>query len=978
MQVSIKSLGLSTSGLRPGCASGSGAPVSLLMLAVLLALAYGLIADPAAAAFPGQNGRILFSGYHSGDGYELYTVDSSGHDLRQLTSNTASEQYGGVISPDGTKIAFWSDRGDGGSNLAGRQSGNSEIYVMDADGKNQTRLTNNTPVADNLPFWSPDGEKIGFLSNRDPRGIYVMDADGQNPTLLASGVFGTPKWAANGKIVYTGVVEVTPGHFQPEIYVMDADGQNQTRLTNRPENEAYPDVSPDGTKIVFKSTCGINTTYLTNNCTDPDLLSTPDCNPAGNIETHVAIYIMGANGQDPTRIGPACQPGYSGPAFSPDGTKVVFTGDDGDLHTIDVDGQNDTRLFNIGGSDEFPNWGPVGPPPSAGIVVNTESDSDDGTCDALHCSLREAINLANAQAGPDNIFFDIPGGASAVDPHTIQPTSGLPTVTDAVVIDGTSEPDFRDCPEGPVVELDGTNAGAVDGIAITASGATVKGLTINRFGLNGIDLLLGDGHTIRCNRIGTDSTGTLDQGNGQNGIQAFGSSFNSIGGRSLSGRNLVSGNGTKGIWLRPGAFEGPSTNNTVEGNYIGTDADGEHALGNGTFGISVDGDTNVVGGDGDGAGNVVSANTISGLEVRGAGNTLSGNRIGTSADGDAALGNSFHGIEIYGANNTIGEPGAGNLVSGNLGEGIRMTSAGASGNVVESNFVGTFADGSGDLGNVSHGISMIFGASDNRVGGTDEGAGNVISGNNRAGVMTIDNASLRNEITQNSIYANTRLGIDHNGEGITANDTDDPDSGPNGLQNYPVLASAVSASGQTVIGGSFNSVPSTTYGLEFFSSPSCHPWGNGEGQTYLGSANLVTDAGGDADPFSKTIPVAGKRGHVLTATATDPDGNTSEFSACVTITPPTRVTGTKFNDTDGDGTQDAGESGLEELGDPRLRRRRRRQPRCHRDDPRRRGYDRRRGRLSARLAGDWNVIRGSSTGTTCDGVRAYDVSAIPR
>jgi len=125
------------------------------------------------------------------------------------------------------------------------------------------------------------------------------------------------------------------------------------------------------------------------------------------------------------------------------------------------------------------------------FTVNTTDDIDDGTCGATHCSLCEAINTANANAGPDTITFNIPGPG----PHTIQPTSALPTITDMVIIDGYTQPGATTNTNGPglginavlMIELDGSNAGVgVSGLRITAGNSTVRGLVINRFNNHGI------------------------------------------------------------------------------------------------------------------------------------------------------------------------------------------------------------------------------------------------------------------------------------------------------------------------------------------------------------------------------------------------------------------------------------------------------------------------------------------------------------
>ena len=846
-------------------------------IALLVCLTFVCAAEPAAATFPGTNGRIVFSASSAIHHYEIYSMAPNGSDLRVLASSNAADWFPSV-SADGTKVAFNSDRG-----------GNYDIWVMDHDGLNPVRLTS-SPKVEWQPAWSPDGTKIAYVSNEDggAAGIWVMDADGSDRHRISPDG-QEPDWSPDGtRIAFTAV---PPNHNRTDIWTMNPDGSDREQLTTSVERDWEPSWSPDSSMIVFTSLHDPGAGHF-------------DCHPAANITNYVNVWVMDADGGNETRIGSNC---IVHATFSPDGTKVLYHAPNGAVKTMDTAGQNSTQLLDRAAAHVLFSWSISELVPPAGLVVNTEDDLNDEVCSLAHCSLREAINTANAQAGTDTILFGIPGEGL----HTIRPTSGLPFITQPVVIDGTSQPGFVGCVEGPVIELDGSLAGAgQDGIAITAGSSTVKGLTINRFGNAGIDLLSGDGNTVRCNRIGTDVTGTLDRGNTNVGIQLFGSSSNTIGGNSPTGRNLVSGNNGFGISLRVGVFEGQSQTNVIRGNYIGTDVTGTLSIANATGGVSIEGNANELGGTGDGEGNLISGNSgflQSGVFISGSGNTLRGNMIGTTTSGMAALPNGI-GVEVRGPNNAIGTPGAGNLVSGNTLDGIRILTTPAINNTVEGNLIGTLADGTGDLGNTMQGVAITTSASGNRVGGSAAGAGNVISGNNRAGVQVMDTA-VNNDITHNSIHANSQLGIDLGGNGNTANDTDDPDNGPNLQQNHPLITSAIAVGGQTTISGSLNSAPSTGFRIEFFASPACHSFGRGEGQIYLGAVNVNTDSGGDVS-FSPTLATAAPRGYVATATATSTSGNTSEFSACTTVTPSTRVRGTKFNDINSDGDKDVGEAGL--------------------------------------------------------------------
>ena len=629
------------------------------------------------------------------------------------------------------------------------------------------------------------------------------------------------------------------------------------------------------------------------------------------------------------------------------------------------------------------------------ICVTNTNDSGAG-------SLRQAILDANANPGTDNICFNIAGPG----PHSIHLLSQLPIVTGAVVIDGTTQPGFAGT---PVIELDGTSVpntpvpnGLANGLIITAGHSRVRGLVINRFHGSGILLLENGGNVIEGNYIGTDVTGTIglgnfqvgvyvvtpdniiggtatgarnilssnssgvliafsqnnvvlgnyvgtdvtgtiDLGNRDDGIHIESANNNVVGGTAAQAKNLISGNDGDGTEIRDGS------GNLVHGNFIGTNASGTAGLANGSDGVEIfRGSNNTIGGTAVGAGNVISRNTDRGVNINGAGatgNVIQGNYVGTNATGTAALGN-FVGIDVTTANNTIGgaSAGAGNLVSANVygvlldgagatsnavqgnligtnaagsaalgnsffavylfsgasnnliggtvagaadrnvisgnGEGIVIDGTGTRGNLVQGNFIGTKADGVNPLGNTYTGIRIERNASNNIVGGTGADTGNTIAFNGNGGVVVNDSGT-GNTISRNSIYANVRLGIDLDNDLVTPNDAGDSDTGPNNLQNFPVLSSASNLpSGGTEVNGSVNSTPNTTFTLEFFYSPTADSSGFGEGQTYFDTAFMTTDGSGNVS-FSFVSGTTVPAGQFVTATSTDPNGNTSEFSRAI-------------------------------------------------------------------------------------------------
>jgi CSLREA domain-containing protein len=403
----------------------------------------------------------------------------------------------------------------------------------------------------------------------------------------------------------------------------------------------------------------------------------------------------------------------------------------------------------------------AGPAYAATLTVNNTADPGDGDCNPDGgCTLREAINEANATTA-DTIRFDIPGGGV----KTIKPTSRLPIISERLTVDGYSqpgaEPNSLTTGTNAVlrIELNGEDAGvASEALRITASECVIKGLVINRFDGNSISIGY-PGFEVRNNKvvgnfIGTDPSGTLPRGNhaGVALISDPGTSENTVGGGRSKARNLISGNDESGV-----------------------------------------------------------------LIVGGKDNVVIGNLIGTSKNGIDPLGNS--------------------------GDGVRM-----------------FA-GQG-------------GATENIVGGTLSGTDNTIAFNSEDGVQVENTTSSGNGILRNSIHSNDEQGIDLGNDGATANDEDDPDSGPNNLQNKPNLTSAENAGGETTVEGTLNSLSNRIFRIRFFSNPS----GN-EGKKYIGAkSNVTTNANGNVTftfkPENK-VPA----GHTITATATrGSTGDTSEFS----------------------------------------------------------------------------------------------------
>jgi uncharacterized repeat protein (TIGR01451 family) len=585
--------------------------------------------------------------------------------------------------------------------------------------------------------------------------------------------------------------------------------------------------------------------------------------------------------------------------------------------------------------------------PATNFVVTTTNDSGSG-------SLREAITLANAfiSDGQDTIAFNIPGAG----PHILQPATELPSLLDAVLIDGFTQPGAHTnslCAGNNAVrliQLDGSNAGSgVDGLTLDSAGAsTVRGLHIVGFNNDGIEIERGNGHVIEGNVIGL-TTGNVTLGNGQHGVHiASGDSTgNTIGGSSPGARNILSGQTVDGLRITS------SSSNTVAGNFIGTDLTGMIARPNFDSGIYVTGNNavgNVIGGGSGCARNVIAGNGTGsdddgvrilaavgtqvlgnyiGVDVTGTNllanywtavslesgatqtqiggtnpgegnvlagslrgvmilsshtNTVVGNLIGTDATGTRDFGNSNDGIEINASRfNTIGGPSAAarNVISGN-GVGIDLNSSVATNNVIQGNYIGTDLTGTNALPN-STGISIAVSARDNLIGGTNVNEGNLIAYNFSDGV-SVTFSAIRNTIVGNSLHSNAGLGIDLEGNGVTANDTGDADSGGNDVQNYPVLAYAASDTNNLAVIGTLNSGANQTYLIDFYANDTLDTTGYGEGKTYLGRTQTTTDGSGNATVEFNLNP-APAFGQFITATATTTNGSTSEFSAGATVVP---------------------------------------------------------------------------------------------
>jgi titin len=516
-------------------------------------------------------------------------------------------------------------------------------------------------------------------------------------------------------------------------------------------------------------------------------------------------------------------------------------------------------------------------------------------------------NPASAQSQGNGIGVEVGGGAfdntvggtlaAAVNVISGNVNEGV-LVTDSGTTGNLVEGNYVGTDaSGSVAVANGTGVQIASGASSNTVGGTTAAARNVISGNSGEGLVIADsattGNLVEGNYVGTDASGSVPLAN-FDGIALSGTG-NTIGGTMAGAGNVFSGN------VRCGVAMGFAFNDVLEGNLIGVNAQGTARLTNGSFGVLAEaGSGDTIGGTALGAGNVIGGLSGDGVEIddsaapAGTNNfAVEGNFLGTDPKGMYTFGNAI-GILIEGnavtqgvANSTV----AGNVIDNQFLVGLEIFGIAVQKTLVEGNLIGTDPTGTLAHGN-GVGVEVAGGAHNNSIGGTAAGASNVIAYNTGTGVVIgssiTDDGTVGNSVRGNSIHDNGGLGIDIGNDGVTANHAVNPSPGPNNLQDFPVLLGAVSVPTGTLLVGQFHSTPNTTFWLDFYASPTADPSHHGEGQRYLGSVQVTTNAAGNVvmagiPVFLVELSAATTPGQVISATATDPGGDTSEFSADITV-----------------------------------------------------------------------------------------------
>lgn len=503
-------------------------------------------------------------------------------------------------------------------------------------------------------------------------------------------------------------------------------------------------------------------------------------------------------------------------------------------------------------------------------LLATFTVSDFGSDETTPNTLAWAIIQANGNPGFDTIDFNLGSGGR----QTINITSNipLPAITDFVLIDGTSQPGFNPSELTPVIQINGEYLGDIStnppfyftptpnaygflintGAIATSSTTTIKGLAIGGFTGSGIEIVDSNNVVIQGSHIGVDFDGLMAMKNCSAGIVARNSGNIQIGGINESDSNIISGNDSSGVVFIN------VTGGAIQGNKIGVDRTGIHALPNGQDGINL---TNSIG-------------ILIGVETPTQPNpnplpappvppVQPGEFLTNPSGQNIIAANGRDGVVIWGpqpGNSTLAPPPFTNQVINNVIGFSRIDFQG-----LEVN-----------LGNKGNGVTIGDNASGNLI------QQNFIASNGDTGVAVVSGNF--NALYANEYYNNVKLGIDLNYDGSTPNDEDDSDRGANENINYPNLTSAQSSASSTTILGNYQGAANTILSIQVYTNPVSQNLNPAQGRTYLGYINVTTDGDGVAN-FKFVTNYRLELSEKVTAIASDTKGNTSEISGFVQVTP---------------------------------------------------------------------------------------------
>ena len=528
---------------------------------------------------------------------------------------------------------------------------------------------------------------------------------------------------------------------------------------------------------------------------------------------------------------------------------------------------------------------------AAAALVSATTYTVTSTADTGPGSLRQAITDANTSPGTDTIAFNIVGSGV----HTIVPATPLTPITEAVTIDGYTQPGSSPNTNAVglglntvlMIEIAGT-ATTGNGLEARIPGVTFRGLAVNRFSqdqVGGSDSFLHSNLVVEGCFIGASPDGLLGYSGGK-GVHNH-SPGARIGGLTPAARNLISLNSSRNVSMTSGGV--------VQGNLIGTDITGARRMpgteGAGMGILAAQSSPITIGGTDPNAANVVAGMDVGISVSTSVATTVQGNFVGVDAAQAGVISSGTSGISVFGSGvSTVGGsgPGEGNVIGG-FDYGISFE---GSATPLYGNFIGTDTTATKNFGNRIMGIFLSTHAQ--TIGGVDPGQANVIAYNGWVGILVTDFAQ-ENPIRGNRIFNNGSGGVGANGVGLAIdlgngstpagqnpNDVGDADGAGvqfgNDFQNYPLITSAAPEGGGTRVIGTLNSLASTTFDLDFYANPSCRarPRALLQAEIYIGSTQVTTDGSGNAS-FNVLLPTPIEAGAPVTAAATNPEGSTSEL-----------------------------------------------------------------------------------------------------